>query len=122
MTLTLGPDAAIWRVASVLPLFTTMISARQRVREISAIIAVRHDSIRASSLYAGTTKLTNTSSGIFRSPKSGSDGCPPRARTDSPVVALVPRSTSLDKVFGERRPTGSAAMGKANHRRGRDAC
>ena len=55
-------------MASVLPLFTTMISARQRVREISSIIAARHDSIRASSLYAGTTKLTNTSD-ILGSPQ-----------------------------------------------------
>jgi hypothetical protein len=52
---------AIRLVPSVLPLFTTMISARQRVRDTSAVIAARHDPIRASSLYAGTTKLTSTS-------------------------------------------------------------
>ena len=61
MTLTLGIDEETWRVASVLPLFTTMISAEQRVREISPRYRIRHDSISASSLYAGTTKLTNTS-------------------------------------------------------------
>src|SRR5882724_1864943 len=61
MTFTPGVDKAIRRVPSVLPLLTTIISARQPVRETSAVIAARHDLIRTASLYAGTTKLTNTS-------------------------------------------------------------
>src|SRR6516162_2555379 len=61
ITITPGVDEAMRRVPSLLLLLTTMISALQPDREISAWMAARHEAIRTCSLYAGTTKLTSTS-------------------------------------------------------------
>src|ERR1700737_314065 len=59
--MTPGIDDAICCVLSVLLLFTTIISASHRVRQISARMAARHDAMRASSCDARTTKLTSGS-------------------------------------------------------------